>query len=139
MVHMLSYKSKVHDEAGAQVLLTCALGFEGQREPLVMVTAVVARSVCGRRSQGQTGPGGRDDQTTPPESGRGKGGCSATGTYKTFILGPSRKVLTHLFLFFKKMITVLLKTAHLPECLFLSQCFYIYSLFLARQYWMCRG
>ena len=40
---MLSYKSKVHDEAGAKVLSTCALGFEGQREPLVMVTAVVAR------------------------------------------------------------------------------------------------
>ena len=43
MVHMLSYKSKVHDEAGAKVLSTCALGFEGQCEPLVMVTAVVAR------------------------------------------------------------------------------------------------
>ena len=39
----------------------------------------------------------------------------------------------------KKMITVLLETAHLPECLFLSKCFYIYSLFLASHYWMCLG
>ena len=43
MVHMLSYKSKVPDEAGAKVLSMCALVGRGQREPLVMVTAVVAR------------------------------------------------------------------------------------------------
>lgn len=100
MVHMLSSKSEVSDEAGAKVLSTCARGVGSQREPLVLVAAVAARSIRGRQSQGQTGPGG-DDQMTPSETGRGKGGCSTTGADRTFISGPSRKRPTHLF-FFKK-------------------------------------
>ena len=76
------------------------VGGGGQREPLVLVTAEAARSICGRQSQRQTGPGG-GDQMTPSESGRGKGGCSTTRAYSTFISGPSRKRPTCLF-FFKK-------------------------------------
>lgn len=117
---MLSYKSKVLDEAGAKVLSTCALVGRSQCEPLVLFTAVVARLICGRQSQGQTRPGGRDDQTMPSISGRVKGGCSTTGAYGTFILGPSRKPLTHLFFFFKKRSQFSFKTSHLPEHLFLS-------------------
>ena len=99
MVHMLSSKSEVSDEAGAKVLSMCARG--GGRGSAWAPRVGHCRSIYGRQSQGQTGPGG-DDQMMPSESGRGKGQCLTTGAYRTFISGPSRKRPTRLFFFFKK-------------------------------------